>query len=142
MLTFAYGMNTDPSSMGFYEDVEAVGAGILHGWKFEFRTFADVQEDENEKVHGVVWKVDTLDWLDSREGYPRLYDRKLVPVTLRDGSTVEAWVYTMTPETLRTGLYEAPPQSYYLDMLHAGYKAFDIPTTQVENALKKEEQHA
>ena len=33
--------------------------------------------------------------MDQLEGYPRLYDRMLVPATLEDGSTVTAWVYVM-----------------------------------------------
>ena len=33
--------------------------------------------------------------MDRLERCPRLYDRQLIPATLEDGSTVEAWVYVM-----------------------------------------------
>ena len=33
--------------------------------------------------------------MDRLKGSPRLYDRQLIPATLEDGSTVEAWVYVM-----------------------------------------------
>ena len=33
--------------------------------------------------------------MDRLEGYPRLYDRMLVPATLEDGSMVDAWGYVM-----------------------------------------------
>lgn len=42
-------------------------------------------------------EIPIRDWadVDRLEGYPRLYDRMLVPATLEDGGTVEAWVYVM-----------------------------------------------
>lgn len=138
MLYFAYGMNTDPDAMW---GCTPVGAGVLHGWKFGFRHFADVQPAEDEQVHGVVWEVDTLQRLDGREGYPVLYDRSFVPVIV-DGAVKWCWVYHMTQYGLDNPHYSAPPSGYYLDMLRRGYATFDIPTIQVENALKKEEQHA
>ena len=41
--------------------------------------------------------------VDRLEGYPRLYDRILTDFCLPDGSTVQAWIYTMNhlPETAK-----------------------------------------
>ena len=57
------------------------------------------------KVSVELIEIPIRDWadVDRLEGYPRLYDRMLVPATLADGSTVEAWIYTMNhlPETAK-----------------------------------------
>ena len=62
------------------------------GWQFPaFRPEGDTT------VHAELIEIPITDWsaMDRLEGYPRLYDRMLVPATLADGSTVEAWVYVM-----------------------------------------------
>ena len=62
------------------------------GWHFPaFRPEGDTT------VHAELIEIPIADWpaMDRLEGYPRLYDRMLVPATLEDGSTVEAWVYVM-----------------------------------------------
>lgn len=48
-------------------------------------------------VKAELVEIPRADWpaMDRLEGYPRLYDRKLIPATLEDGSTVTAWVYVM-----------------------------------------------
>ncbi len=56
-----------------------------------------------EIVHGEVYRLrrpdDTFPWLDDYEGVPSEsligdeYERRVEPVTLRDGSTIRAWVY-------------------------------------------------
>lgn len=62
------------------------------GWGFP----AFVQEGDAQ-VAGELIEVTLADWagIDRLEGYPRLYDRKLINVTLTDGTTTEAWVYIM-----------------------------------------------
>ena len=42
-------------------------------------------------------EIPIRDWadVDRLEGYPRLYDRVLTDFRLPDGSTVQAWIYTM-----------------------------------------------
>ena len=48
-------------------------------------------------VHAELIKIPFEDWpnVDRLEGYPRLYDRKLIQATLTDGSTDTGWVYIM-----------------------------------------------
>ena len=55
-------------------------------------------------VKAELIEIPIADWpdMDRLEGYPRLYDRMLVPATLEDGGTVEAWVYVMN---------QIPPQA-------------------------------
>ena len=62
------------------------------GWGFPaFRPEGDAT------VRAELIEIPIADWpaMDHLEGYPRLYDRMLVPATLEDGSTVKAWVYVM-----------------------------------------------
>ena len=49
------------------------------------------------QVKAELMEIPMKNWaaVDRLEGYPRLYDRMLIPATLDDGSTVEAWVYVM-----------------------------------------------
>ena len=48
-------------------------------------------------VKAELIEIPIADWpdMDRLEGYPRLYDRQLIPAMLEDGSMVEAWVYIM-----------------------------------------------
>ena len=49
------------------------------------------------KVSVELIEIPIRDWenVDRLEGYPRLYDRVLTDFRLPDGSTVQAWIYTM-----------------------------------------------
>lgn len=59
--------------------------------------FPAFRPEGNATVRGELMEIPIADWpaVDRLEGYPRLYDRMLVPATLEDGGTVEAWVYVM-----------------------------------------------
>ena len=68
--------------------------GMLYdtGWGFPaFRPEGDAT------VRAELIEIPIADWpeIDRLEGYPRLYDRMLVPATLEGGGTVEAWGYVM-----------------------------------------------
>ena len=49
------------------------------------------------KVAVELIEIPIRDWadVDRLEGYPRLYDRVLTDFRLPDGSTVQAWIYTI-----------------------------------------------
>lgn len=68
--------------------------GTLYDTGYGFPAF--VQEGDSQ-VAGELIEVTLADWagIDRLEGYPRLYDRKLINVTLEDGTTVKAWAYIM-----------------------------------------------
>ena len=59
--------------------------------------FPAFRPEGNATVRGELMEIPIADWpaVDQLEGYPRLYDRMLVPATLEDGGTVKAWVYVM-----------------------------------------------
>lgn len=59
--------------------------------------FPAFRPEGNATVRGELMEIPIADWpaVDQLEGYPRFYDRMLVPATLEDGGTVEAWVYVM-----------------------------------------------
>ena len=75
--------------------------GTLYDTGCGFPAF--VPEGENTVAAELI-EIPFEDWeaVDRLEGYPRFYDRMLVPATLADGSTVEAWVYVMN---------QIPPQA-------------------------------
>ena len=62
------------------------------GWGFPAFVPGDTGTVKAELI-----EIPIADWpdMDRLEGYPRLYDRLLIPATLAEGGTVEAWVYVM-----------------------------------------------
>jgi len=85
----------------------------------------------------VLWSIDRemLSQLDITEDYPRLYDRKTVPVFV-DGQRVEAFVYTMTPHT-RDQLKNTYPRRSYVMRLARGYQAGGVPISQLQTSLSE-----
>ena len=68
--------------------------GTLYDTGWGFPAFVP---GETGTVKAELMEIPIADWsaVDQLEGYPRFYDRMLVPATLEDGGTVEAWVYVM-----------------------------------------------
>ena len=68
--------------------------GTLYDTGWGFPAFVP---GETGTVKAELIEIPIADWpdMDRLEGYPRLYDRQLIPATLEDGDTVEAWVYVM-----------------------------------------------
>ena len=68
--------------------------GTLYDTGWGFPAF---EQTGDTVVHAELIEIPFEDWshVDCLEGYPRLYDRKLVPATLADGSVEEGWVYVM-----------------------------------------------
>lgn len=134
MKYFAYGMNTNLSSMAARcPGAQSLGAATLLNHKFRFAVHADVTEQENENVNGVLWEIDGshLTSLDCLEGYPHYYDRKTVEV-LHNGKTVSAITYFMQP-----GNQHNHPSTGYFDMVLEGYKENLVPVRQLHEAIKE-----
>ncbi len=129
---FSYGMNTDPAAMGYESHCTPIGAAKLEGYHLEFSYFATIEPGGS--MMGVLWEIDseTLRQLDSREGYPHFYDRRVVNV-FHETETYGAIVYFMT-DRYSGNVREQPPQ-HYVDRLTTGYTEFGIPLTQIEEAL-------
>jgi gamma-glutamylcyclotransferase (GGCT)/AIG2-like uncharacterized protein YtfP len=126
MYLFAYGLLTHPSYMMGFRGRPAQ----IKNSKFDFHYFANVAEGYTT-VHGVLWEVDTdkIEQLDLTEGTPNLYERIIVQVEC-SGEIVDAFMYTMTDETIGWHKNE-PPSEKYLKTLEYGYQHFELPTDQL-----------
>ena len=102
---FAYGSNLSQAQMGVRcPAAKVLGVAVLEGHRLSFTAFsrlwsggvADVVETVGHKVWGLLYELtpEDLAALDTYEGYPHLYDRRLLHVTQEvHHSAVEAWVY-------------------------------------------------
>ena len=131
---FAYGMLTDPKVM---QGADFVGMAELKNFEFEMFAYANVRPEPGSVVYGVLWSInrEMLSQLDITEDYPRLYDRKTVPVFV-DGQRVEEFVYTMTPQT-RDQLKDTYPRRSYIMRLARGYQAGGVPISQLQTSLSE-----
>jgi len=142
MLYFAYGSNLNLDQMAWRcPGAEMVGPATLYGYRLAFRGPLDIQMFSPASVPGFVFDVtDPADWeaLDAYEGYPHLYNRIKLRVTLGSGRRVRAIVYIMTPETkARRG--EEPPGRGYLSIVREGYKQCGLSGERgvLDDALEK-----
>lgn len=135
MYYFAYGMNTNISSMSERcPDAIDLGAVTLHGYSLAFKHHCDVEETPKESMQGVLWEITDkcLEELDILEGYGVYYDRKLVPVEHHKLGTVNALVYHM----LNRSVHSYPNDVYYA-MVMDGYLDHDISLKQLHKAISK-----
>jgi len=134
MFYFAYGMNTNRSSMTWRcPGAVAFGAARLLDHEFRFSHHADVVVSPGESVHGLLWLIDEdhLADLDALEGYPSYYDRAVLPVVYQ-GNIIMAECYRMQSDNI-----DCRPGKGYLDMIFEGYQEHDIPNNQIWTALAK-----
>jgi len=134
MFYFAYGMNTNRSSMTWRcPGAISFGAARLRDHEFRFSHHADVVVSSGESVDGVLWLIDEdhLADLDALEGYPSYYDRAVLPVEYQ-GNIIMAECYRMQP-----GNTDGGPSPGYLHMILEGYQEYDIPEDQIWAALDR-----
>jgi gamma-glutamylcyclotransferase (GGCT)/AIG2-like uncharacterized protein YtfP len=134
MFYFAYGMNTNRSSMTWRcPGAISFGHARLVDHEFRFSHHADVVASPGESVDGVLWLIDEdhLADLDMLEGYPSYYDRAVLPVEYQ-GNVIMAECYRMQPDNLDCG-----PGKGYLDMIFEGYQEHDVPNGQIWAALSR-----
>lgn len=130
---FSYGMNTNNDGMNLRcPDATCIGAAVLRGYKFRFSYHADIVPSIGDLVHGVLWHItdQCLYHLDILEGYPRYYDRIMVPVE-HAGTVYQSWVYRM-----QDGQKTSMPSAGYLSMVKEGYLQHTISLAQIQQALK------
>ena len=129
----SYGMLTNPLNM---PDGEFIGPAVVKNFKFEMLSYANIVSSPGDQVHGVLWAIDkkTLSRLDRIEGYPRMYDRRIVPVWDTAGNKYAAEIYLMTPET-RDYLQDERPDRDYVRSILDGYKHAGVPLGQVRQAV-------
>ena len=134
MFYFAYGMNTNRSSMTWRcPGAISFGHARLLDHEFRFSHHADVVASPGESVDGVLWLIDEdhLADLDVLEGYPSYYDRAILPVEYQ-GNIIMAECYRMQP-----GNSDCCPSKGYLDMIFEGYREYSIPEDQISLALDR-----
>ena len=92
--TLLAGERNEGYADGAISRVPCVIRGELYDTGWGFPAFVP---GDNGTVKAELVEIPRADWpaMDRLEGYPRLYNRKLIPATLEDGSTVTAWVYVM-----------------------------------------------
>lgn len=105
---FAYGSNMDPArAAARMPGALDIGRAALPGWRVVERLYADAVPDSGAVAEGVLYRVggEELAALDRYEGYPGVYDRRVVLAVWR-GRPVRAWIYVMTDVSVRnrTGL--------------------------------------
>ena len=122
-LYIAYGSNLNVEQMKHRcPTAKLVGTGTLENCILDFRcmsslAFATIHSKVGHYVPVAYWEIDrTAEYtLDVYEGYPRLYDKQLLPIT-KDGKTQKAIIYVMN-ELATPGL----PSRSYVQTIYKGY---------------------
>lgn len=140
-LYIAYGSNLNINQMALRCPTARVyGAGILNNWELLFRGnargcgVATVQRRIGSTVPVGLWEIEKEDEknLDIYEGYPRLYDKQNVYVTMPDGSKKKAMIYIMT-----SGHWPTGPSSSYENTIRIGYDDFGLDISIFDEAIEK-----
>lgn len=108
----AYGSNLNKEQMKYRcPTAHVVGNGYLMDYELVFRMYAIIEKASGEKVPITVWSIDSEceKSLDRYEGYPRLYSKETLPVTI-NGEMYNAMAYIMNAN-IRP--YQKPTESYY-----------------------------
>jgi hypothetical protein len=132
-LYFAYGSNLNLDGMtSRCPDAVAAGAAILDDWTLTFRGVADIARLRGRRAYGALWGISgrDLERLDSYEGYPSTYRRRLVTVEVED-RRVGALTYVMGDDHI--GL----PSSHYYETIRQGFEQWDLPILALEVAAAR-----
>lgn len=128
MKYFAYGSNMNKAWMrDLCRSSVAIGRYTLPGYRLVFRGVADVVEDPNNSVLGVLWSIGDSDefQLDGYEGYPLLYGKRY-----HDGILF----YQMAH-----GFEQHAPNEHYLNRILEGMQDFDITVSEMLTSMGLDE---
>ena len=135
-LYIAYGSNLNIEQMAKRcSTAKVVGKAIMRNWRLLFCGAATIERQKGAQVPVLVWDIQPKDEaaLDAYEGWPRLYRKESVRVTLH-GKQVRAFVYIMNSNR------EHPPSISYYNTILEGYihARFDrnILRTAAQNSRK------
>ncbi len=123
-LYVAYGSNLNLEQMAHRcPTATVVGATVMRNWRLVFNGVATIERYLGRKVPVLVWELQPEDEtaLDRYEGWPRLYRKESVRVTV-GGKQVRAMVYIMN------GGYEHPPGAGYYTTIYEGYLSAGFDT--------------
>jgi len=114
-LYFAYGSNMNNNQMRWRcPKATNLGPACLPGWTLCERLHADIDEDPEDAVHGVLWEItpECLAALDLYEGVPTYYIKQWVDV-ISDmwHAPIPAIVYVMSARSKKhRGIYRYDPE--------------------------------
>ena len=131
-LYVAYGSNLHLKQMGWRcPQAKVVGKGMLKDWQLTFRGVATIEPQEGAETPVAVWDIQPTDEvaLDRYEGYPSLYRKENVTVTMDDGSELTAMVYIMNRG------YPSMPNQGYFNTIRQGYDDVGLDPTYLKEAL-------
>lgn len=123
-LYLAYGSNLNLEQMAHRcPTAKVVGATVMRNWRLVFNGVASIERHKGSQVPVLVWNIQPKDEdaLDIYEGWPRLYRKESVRVTL-GGKQVRAMVYIMNDGR------RCPPNHSYYKTIREGYisAGFDV----------------
>ena len=142
-LYFAYGSNINLSQMAYRcPDAKVVEPVVLEGYELLFRGngggcgVATIAPKEDSQVYGLLWRITPRDELalDFYEGYPHLYDKQPVNVTIQSGAEITVMAYVMTREKER--LPTEPTVGYY-EGIREGFRQNGLPVKALEKSLRQ-----
>lgn len=142
-LYFAYGSNINLHQMERRcPDATVVEPVVLEGYELLFRGngsgygVATITPKEGSQVHGLLWRITPRDELalDFYEGYPQLYEKQPVNVTIQSGAEITVMAYVMTQEKER--LPTEPTVGYY-EGIREGFVQNGLPVKALEKALRQ-----
>ncbi len=136
-LYVAYGSNLSLTQMRRRcPTARVVGLAELMDYELLFRgrrenAFATIEPKQGSCVPVMIWKIQGDDELalDRYEGYPHLYEKKQVEVSM-GREQMEAMVYVMTP-----GQSFGRPSSRYLNIIREGYRNAGFAPVVLEAAV-------
>ena len=131
-LYVAYGSNLNMMQMGWRcPTARAIGKGMISDYKLTFRGVATIEQSEGKEVPVAIWEIQDKDELalDRYEGYPYLYRKEMIDVTMSDKTTTKAMVYIMNEGK------PAMPCRSYLDTIIQGYLDVGLDTVYLDEAL-------
>jgi len=132
-LYIAYGSNLNLEQMAYRcPTAKVVGATVMRNWRLVFNGVATIERFKFGIVPVLVWEVQAEDEaaLDIFEGWPRLYRKESVRVTL-NGKQVRAFVYIMN-----SGREHQPSPGYY-NTIRKGYESADFDLQILRNAVRR-----
>ncbi len=135
----AYGSNLSVEQMAHRcPDAKIIGTAVVDDYALLFKGCATIEPRKGKQVPVLVWEISPSDEkrLDRYEGYPSLYYKKDMELTVRMAGTdasreLTAMVYIMD-ERCRFGT----PTVYYYQVMEEGYKAFHFPEHILAEALE------
>ena len=138
-LYIAYGSNLNLSQMKKRcPTARVIGRTEIEDYELVFKgskssAVATIEPCEGSIVPVLIWDIKDEDEkaLDRYEGYPNLYGKKEMKITL-DDNPIPAMVYIMT-----SGYQYGNPSEFYLETIEKGYTDSGFNTDVLYNAVEK-----